>query len=362
MVLEADHSTFGGSSAERWGKCPGSLILARQIPTTPEESPYAAEGTRAHTVAERILSGWEPPPTADAEMVTHARNYAAGVEAYKEIYNAFSIDVERKVISNRYPDVGGTIDAIVDARRARRIIVCDYKFGAGVPVSPVNNEQLQFYAALALEYMFPSFDGLFAGDVTLAIFQPRSEDAGWKEWETSGEEIYKYKLGMYERVEAVKQGDVTLEPGKHCRWCEAKPVCPAFHEEYIKPLLPMTPVAQLKNAQIHDIYKLAPQLTQYMKTLESYIKAQCVAFGSFESYTVAKGKGQTRWLNPIAIEAGFPPNKNPGMYNTTLRTPKQILEMYPELSLDLEGQYTQTTYDKLVTNEAIDYPDFLDDE
>lgn len=362
MVLESDHSTFGGSSAERWGTCPGSLILSKQIHITPDASPYAEEGTRAHAIAECILSGWTPPDYLDAEMVRHAYNYAAGINAYKEIYGGFCVEVERKVISRRYQDVGGTIDALVDARNAGTIIVCDYKFGAGIPVSPVKNEQLQFYAALALESMFPESDGLYYGDVILSIFQPRGESPGWREWETSGTEIHEYLLGMYDRVEAVKQGDVTLEPGKHCRWCEAKPVCPAFHEAYIAPLLPMTPIAHLKNAQVHDIYKLAPQLAQYMKSLEAYIKAQCAAFGSFESFTVAKGRGQTKWLNPISIEAAFPKSQYPGMYNTTLRTPKQILEMYPELSRKLEGQHTQTTYDKLITNDAIDYPHFLDDE
>lgn len=362
MVLAAEHSTFGGSSAERWGKCPGSLILARQIVTPSDESPWAAEGTEAHSVAERILSGWAPPSTVDPDMVRHGQNYAAGIHVYKELYGALTIGVERKVISNRYPDVGGTIDALVDARKARTIVICDYKFGAGVPVSPVDNEQLKFYAALALESMFPETDGQFAGDVILSIFQPRSVDAGWKEWGTDGQDIYRYKLGMYERVEAVKQGDVSLEPGKHCRWCEAKPVCPAFHDEYIAPLLPMTPVARLKNAQIHDLYKAAPQLSQYIKSLEAYVKAQCVAFGSFESYTIAKAKGQTKWLNPIAIEAAFDGTKYPGMYRTELRTPKQILEMYPELRNDLEGQYTQATYDKLVTNDTLDYPEHLNDD
>lgn len=362
MPLESDHSTFGGSSASRWGNCPGSLILSRQIVTAPSGSEWADEGTEAHAVAERILSGWSPPPHIDSEMVRHGRDYADGIAVYKELYSALYVDVERKVISSRYKDVGGTIDALLAAHRSRTIVVADYKYGAGVPVSPVNNEQLKFYAALALETMQEGLPHIWDYDVVLSIYQPRGQDPGWKDWSITGAELYDYLEYTYDRVEAVKQGDATLSAGDHCRWCEAKPVCPAYYAEYVEPFLPMTPVEKLKNSTIYDLYKKKDKLTKYLSALEDHIKAQCVAFGSFESFTVAKGKGKTKFHNPIAIQAAYPQRKYPAFYDTTLRTPKQILELYPELKLEMEGQYSQATYDKLVTNEHRDYTEYLDEE
>lgn len=362
MVLLEEHSTFGGSSAKRWGQCPGSITFASQTGPHPATSEYAEEGTLAHSVAEKILSGWAPPSHIDQDMVRYGRQYAAGVNMYKDLYGALGIEVEKKVISNRYPDVGGTIDALIDARRARTIVVIDYKYGAGIPVSPVKNEQLMFYGALALESLLPAYDGLFVGDVTFGIFQPRGVDTGWKDWSIPGEDLFEFKNTIYQRVENIKAGDTSLKAGEHCRFCEAKPVCPTYFKEYIEPLVPRTPIERLTNAQIHDIYKKSENLSSYIKQLGEYIKTQCVAFGSFESYVVGTGKGQTSWLNPIQIQAAFPQSKYPGMYKTELKTPKQTLELYPNLKQELEGQYKQIEYPKLITNETPDYTDMLDDE
>lgn len=362
MPIESDHSTFGGSSAARWRACSGALVLSNQIVTAPSGSVWADEGTAAHSVAERILTGWQPPKHIDPEMVRHAQNYAAGVEVYKDLFRALYVDVEHKVISNRYVDVGGTIDALIDARRSRYVIVIDYKYGAGLAVSATKNEQLMFYAALALEKLLPSFDGKFVGTVLHAIYQPRGSDPGWKEYEAKGKDIYDFKIDTYDRIQSIKDGNVSLTAGSHCRWCEAKPVCPAYFELHVAPLLPQTPVHHLTNAQIYDIFKRSENLGKYREILGEHIKAQCQAFGSFESYTVAPAKGKTKFLNPIAIQATYPQQKYPGMYDTTLRTPKQALEIYPELREDLEGQYSQSTYEKLVTNEHIDYTEFLDEE
>jgi hypothetical protein len=61
------HSPLGASSMERWQNCPGSIRLSRGIPNT--ESVYAQEGTKAHELAERILTTGEIPPDTDPEML-----------------------------------------------------------------------------------------------------------------------------------------------------------------------------------------------------------------------------------------------------------------------------------------------------
>ena len=57
--MPSDHALLSPSSAKRWLSCPASIALSAGIPEPPE-SPYAAEGTLAHAVAEsklRMLSG-----------------------------------------------------------------------------------------------------------------------------------------------------------------------------------------------------------------------------------------------------------------------------------------------------------------
>lgn len=363
MVVRSDHSTFGGSGAERWAQCPGSIGLAAQVGNPPSESEYATEGTRAHAVAERILTGWTPPLGEDPEMVHHAYTYAAGVNVYRELYGAPQIRVELKVISKFHRGVGGTIDALLVAHKSKTVIVIDYKYGAGVSVSPADNAQLKFYAMLALESLEEDHPDIWSYNVIMAIFQPRGADTGWKEWALPGRLLDLHRTHTYGRIQAIKLGAADLNPGKHCRWCEAQAVCPKFAEEYVEPFFPLTPIDQLSNAQIYDLYRKGESLSQYLKSLEAYIKTQCQVFGTFESYTLARGRGQTKFLNPIAIQAEYPQDQYPAFYTPPqLKTPKQILELHPELKRDLEGCYTQVTYDKLITNEHRDYTDMLDDE
>src|SRR5215469_7170802 len=49
------HSNFGGSKAERWLNCPGSVALCASVPPLPT-SAYALEGTQAHALAAYCLS------------------------------------------------------------------------------------------------------------------------------------------------------------------------------------------------------------------------------------------------------------------------------------------------------------------
>jgi len=346
-MLSNDHSTFGGSTVKRWQRCPGSVHLLQELPDYSPVSPWAEEGTRAHEVAERILEGWQPPNTIDANMIKYGKEYAAGIEGYKGLYEATTVDAEVKLASKKYPDVGGTIDALILAPQTNTIIVVDYKYGAGVDVDVTENDQLIFYAGLALETYFP--DTPFDGTVILAIFQPRSQYGGWKDWTTTAHHIRTRFNEMYNAVERVKTGDVATEAGDWCRWCEAQPVCPAFKARYVDPLLPRTPVETLSRKEIHEIFKNADKLTGYLNSMAAYIKFQCQAFGSFESFTIAQGKGKTTWLNEVQIQSTFTPDEYPAMYETRLKTPKKVLEAYPELKKKLEGQHTQVTYDKLIS-------------
>ena len=44
------HSPLGPSAASRWLRCPGSVLLTKDLPD--HSSEYAIEGTAAHTVSE----------------------------------------------------------------------------------------------------------------------------------------------------------------------------------------------------------------------------------------------------------------------------------------------------------------------
>ena len=68
--MPSNHARLSPSSAKRWLNCPASIALSAGLPEPPE-SPYAAEGTLAHAVAEsklRMLSGEITPAQHKAQM------------------------------------------------------------------------------------------------------------------------------------------------------------------------------------------------------------------------------------------------------------------------------------------------------
>ncbi|MBK8184224.1 MAG: DUF2800 domain-containing protein [Candidatus Competibacteraceae bacterium] len=359
-MLTNNHVRFGGSTAKRWQTCPASLAFSLAPDAQKTTSEYADEGTRAHEVAERLLQGWTPPPDADSEMVRHGQAFADHVRFYADVYGASLVRSEEKVLSPDWPDVGGTIDALVFSPRANWLGVFDYKYGAGIAVSPKRNDQLLFYAALSLANLFPATGARFSGDVSLIIYQPRGPRPGLHAWDIPASTVYAFLDNMNQRIAEIKEGAVDMEAGDHCRWCEAKATCPAFYAEYIKPLLPTKPLERLDAPTIFKLHRKAPELSQYIKALEAYIKRACTLTGSFEGYTLGRGRGATSWVNPVAIEARFTKEEYPGLYKTTLVTPKQAIETYPDLALDFEGNYKQITYDKLVLSDTSDF-DVIDD-
>ena len=60
------HAKLSPSSAERWMSCPGSVALNEG--KDDKGSSYAAEGTAAHELAEKILRGI-PQPADVSEFV-----------------------------------------------------------------------------------------------------------------------------------------------------------------------------------------------------------------------------------------------------------------------------------------------------
>ena len=128
----------------------------------------------------------------------------------------------------------GTADLIV--RIGNIIHVVDFKFGSGVRVlalypdgdEDVINAQLLFYAAAA-RHSFPEF---FAGveDIVLTILQPMSIelDAEMVSAVTVTPAELDEFITLYRAACAEALTDSPrLERGAHCRFCPARPICPA---------------------------------------------------------------------------------------------------------------------------------------
>ena len=245
-VVDKTHAKLGPSSWDRWSNCPGSVVLSEGMPN--KSSLYAAEGTVAHEVADRVLreevscadrlhdvlfqvEGYDI--IVDDEMVEAVGRYVEIVQSY--VGEEGILMPEQQVpIGHMTGEVGasGTSDAIVF--NGKRMTVIDLKYGKGVRVSAEGNGQGRMYALGALEKYGSVFD---IEEVEIVIVQPRLEDGVTSELLNIGElEEFKdqVELAAASVVLATDEPPIEswLQPGeKQCKFCPAKGICPALAAE-----------------------------------------------------------------------------------------------------------------------------------
>lgn len=292
----------GGSTASRVLHCPGSVaildnmqfqldqaadeLLASCIDMPPEaakvqeqkaealrgslnqSSSYADEGTALHTIMEYLLGIDEVLPdnkvSSDREIirifmennVEFDRMHDAVLPAYHQFNDyldkvlaedgdEFLLRVESQV---QFPDIDGafgTCDVLI--RTAKRTIVWDWKFGAGVPVDAsyasasepsgnleltFGNDQLTYYATAALHTHAEYFSaGTIdepvdpAWPVELVICQPRVRDE-LSTYTSSIADLEDFKLDLVDAVEEALNGSKTYKLGKWCRFAACNAQCP----------------------------------------------------------------------------------------------------------------------------------------
>lgn len=138
------------------------------------------------------------------------------------------VRAEENLIAEWLPSKGGTTPDVTIVQ-PKRLEVVDYKTGA-IPVSPVENSQLLFYAACLL-HMAPE-----AEEFTLHILQPGNLDS----WTAPISYLTEWMSLAIEADRRILRKDLTLAPGDHCTFCPANPhtrgdkgspLCPAKMEQ-----------------------------------------------------------------------------------------------------------------------------------
>ena len=241
MDNHLSHSPIGASGAYRWMVCPGSVQLSKGIEE--EESPFAAEGTAAHALADSCLAtgedAWERVGTLIGEwskpvskdMANSVQTYLNHVRSYpnRDQSNWF---VER---SFHCPDIHplfyGTADNVFFDQPERHLYVDDYKHGAGIIVEADDNPQGKYYAIGVL----PILDLWDKVDkVTIGIIQPRGYH--WagpiRQWTTTVEDLRQWSEDVL--IPAMDIAEVSRETksGPHCRFCPVRSrSCPALNDD-----------------------------------------------------------------------------------------------------------------------------------
>ena len=225
------HSNIvGGSSAKRVMACPGSVVLVQKMPAKPSNS-HADQGTLLHDIISEVLDKDLAPKSFlgrkyENEVFTQDLLDDKLLPALKLLDEVdpdktMLYEVETSVgFADLLPGVFGSTDLM--GRIGGKAIILDWKFGSGVAVSAEENEQLMFYAAAAMRT--PDAHWVFDGatEIELIIVQPPEI----KRWTTTRARIEQFERDLVKAVTAAGLADAPLKHGDHCRWCNAKPVCP----------------------------------------------------------------------------------------------------------------------------------------
>ena len=262
------HARLGPSSADRWGTCTASLMLEdilRRADLIHDDSPYANEGTLLHSLIANKLLG-EPVETNDAmeKIADKALKLASPLWAGYDI--AY---VEQKVeIDLGDNHTFGTVDVLGFNKDMSKVLVLDWKMGAGVPVTAQKNPQLALYALGAMRAAQAA--GGQPKELTVVIVQPRIR----KPFEPltiatyTPESLLAFTLYLVKAAQDIAVNAVQLRPSpKACQFCRNRAYCPALRTEADKLLKVMA-------FKEDDLSLSAEDLEEYSEILNTLTRAR----------------------------------------------------------------------------------------
>lgn len=334
------HSKIGASSYHRWSKthggCPGSVKLCEGIKSV--DSDYAKEGTAAHEIAATVLDNYfftkgeratiphgTKPETMDAIRVYTDFVKREATMGRSEIDKGHVLIEHKFDLSTVHPGLFGTSDAIIYHPHEKKLVVADYKHGAGIAVEVEDNLQLKYYGLGAL-----LSTGFPCETVELVIVQPRIPGEAIKRWAFSSVELLDFAADLEFDAKYTEKEDAELNPGSHCRFCPAAAAkCPAIKEQ-------AQAMAKL-DFKKHDIYepkdlakalKFIPTMEAWIKQVREFAYAESVQGRTPPGWKIVAKRGTRKWVASeeeiinYLVDATMKDESE--FYDRTIKSPAQI--------------------------------------
>lgn len=294
-------SIVGGSTAKRVINCPASVKLVAKMPPKPS-SVHADRGTLLHDAISLILEGKPEVVGMKYNDITltqelYDEKIIPAIAALDEIDVDGSLEyiVESRVgFGDLLPGVFGSADLL--GRIGDRAVVLDWKFGDGVAVDAVENDQGMFYAAAAMRT--PNVKWVFDGadEIEIVIVQPPVV----RRWITTPERIKQFEMELVAAVKQSQKEDAAFKSGDHCRWCAAKPVCPQMTGEvdrFVK-----TSLQTIDATQIGHYLKQADQIEDFIKSVREMAFTMLENEVKVPGYKLVAKRGTRQWVDEKKAE------------------------------------------------------------
>lgn len=279
------HSTLGASAAYRWLACPGSVKLSINIPR--KDTEFSKEGTAAHALAELAFNAHLDPSNwlgETIEKVKVTEDMCDAVRVYVEFLRDLEVQGYELMLEHRFDlsklnppaPMFGTSDCVAYHPGERKMIVADYKHGAGVAVEVEDSPQLKYYGLGALLQMSPLNR---VETVELIIVQPRAQHSGGpiRRWECDVSHLLDFGGELVDGAHKTMQPDAPLAAGKHCRFCPAQPMCPELHKETQLiaadefSAAPLMDPRLLSPAQLSEVLEKADLVEDWLRSVRKHV-------------------------------------------------------------------------------------------
>lgn len=326
---------FRPSQAHIVLSCPGAEQWIEKAGEQPS-SAYAEEGQRAHEVVNRMILGKPYDDlNPDYDMIDGAEQVLTLLSALQE-----QAQLDGHKVSGPWTEIetsglrkygvkNGICDGFIICGPTLHIL--DYKYGRGIPVSPVENKQLGTYGL--------DFKNTFAPygieRVVFWIIQPRicERPLQWDatEWLVSFEHLL---------LNRVKEGYAS---GEHCRFCPIRGRCPIqaaeieslFEISLGKEILDLPDIALLTAEELAKYLDHADTLSRWMTALRHAAKERAEYGEEIPGYELVASKGNRAWIDEEEAVEKF---KHIGddIYTKSFKSPAQLEKILKHKKLKKE--------------------------
>lgn len=310
------HSHLGASSSYRWMACPGSVALSKDVPR--KDTVFSKEGTAAHKLGEIAYeaglhpSNWLGEKVEDVEVTNDMVNaVVVYVDFLRDLDVAgYEVRLEHKfdlAKLNPPAPMFGTSDCTCYVPDKHKLIVADYKHGAGVAVEVENNSQLMYYA---LGAMLELGKGVKVEEIEMVIVQPRAQhrDGPIRKWSCTRQDILKFAGDLIAAAKETMKPEADLHAGKHCRFCPAQPRCPALHHETkeiakleFDSASPLVDPRLLSAEQVSYILERADLIEDWVRSIRAHVQSELEAGKNIPGWKLVQKRALRSWNNTTEV-------------------------------------------------------------